>query len=113
MEINEYQDLALKTASYPSVERNTIYPALKLAGESGEVADKIGKWWRNNNITEGDQLDKDQKLALTLELGDVLWYIAALAGELNISLEEVADRNIDKLQDRKKRNVIKGEGDNR
>ena len=54
-----------------------------------------------------------EKDALILELGDVLWYIAALADELGIPLEEIAIQNIEKLRGRHARGTIKGEGDNR
>jgi NTP pyrophosphatase (non-canonical NTP hydrolase) len=109
----EYQHLATKTASYPDLGNNIIYPALKLAGESGEAADKIGKWWRNHGFTSGKQLNEEQIHLLVLELGDVLWYIAALANELGVPLEAVAASNIDKLYDRLERGTIKGEGDTR
>ena len=111
--MNEYQIKALDTASYPRVGYNTIYPALKLAGEAGETADKIGKWWRNHGIVDGQHLSEKQKEELVLELGDVLWYIAALGMEIGVSLSDIANKNKEKLQSRKERGVIKGEGDNR
>lgn len=89
------------------------YPALGIAGEAGEVADKVKKLWRNKNINEGSQLDAEDKLALQHELGDVLWYISAMARRLGSSLEEVVELNIKKLTDRRARGVIKSEGDNR
>jgi len=113
MEFNHYQDYALSTRSYPDVGNNTIYPALKLAGEAGEVADKIGKWWRNHEITKGSEYSPEQIEALVLELGDVLWYIAALSDEIGINLDYIAIKNLAKLKDRKDRGVIKSEGDNR
>lgn len=115
MELNSYQELAVATAEYPRQGDNLLYPALGIAGESGEVADKIKKLWRNKGVTSA--LDKDfteeDAKALILELGDVLWYVAALANELKVTLNDVATTNINKLYDRKERGVIKSEGDNR
>jgi NTP pyrophosphatase (non-canonical NTP hydrolase) len=90
-----------------------LYPALGLAGEAGETVDKIKKLWRNKGKTEGDQLESDERQELIKEIGDVLWYLAALATELGYPLEAVAMLNIQKLQDRQARGVIKSEGDNR
>lgn len=113
MTFSEYQQLALATRTYPDAGRNTIYPALKLAGEAGEVADKIGKIWRNEGFTDVRGYSAEQLKAICLELGDVLWYIAALGDECGIGLDLIALANLQKLKDRKKRGVIKGEGDNR
>jgi NTP pyrophosphatase (non-canonical NTP hydrolase) len=113
MNFNEYQLAAGETASYPDKGDNLIYPALGLAGEAGEAADKVKKFWRNQGITASRGLSYDDRLSLIKEIGDALWYIAALATELQIDLEDVAMINIAKLQDRKARNVIKSEGDNR
>lgn len=113
IEFNEYDEAALSTVTYPDAGNNTIYPALKLSGESGEVADKIGKLWRNHGWIQGSEYSIDTKMEILKELGDVLWYISALARELDCTLEDVANLNIDKLISRKERGVIKGEGDNR
>ena len=104
MKLNEYQRKAKETLE-PNCN-NIYYLTIGLAGESGEVAEKIKKGIRNN----GGKLDVD---AIVKELGDVLWYIAILADFLEVSLEEVAGINIAKLADRKKRGVIKSEGDDR
>lgn len=113
MNFNEYQHAALETADYPEKGRNFIYPAMGLAGESGEALDKCKKYWRNFGATSGDQLNDEQRHLLALEIGDVIWYAAALSQEIGLSLESVADLNIKKLQDRKDRGVIKSEGDQR
>lgn len=110
MKLNEYQELAMRTAEYPVVPVPAcgplpIYPALGLAGESGEFADKVKKAWRN-----GTPLDL---FSTVRELGDVLWYIAAAARDIGVTLEEVAEANIAKLTDRRDRGVIKSEGDDR
>lgn len=112
----EYQTAALKTATYPMRGQNLVYPAMKLAGEAGEACDKVGKSWRNlgrDLPISADDLTEEKKEALILELGDVLWYIAALADELGIEMEEIAVKNIEKLTGRHERGTIKGEGDNR
>jgi len=113
MNFNEYQHAALQTADYPEKGRNLIYPALGLAGEAGEVVDKIKKYWRNDGITAGEQLTDEQRHELVRELGDLEWYCAAISSELGVPLELVAEVNIKKLQDRRARGVIKSEGDNR
>lgn len=105
MKLNEYQELAMRTADYPTIGPLPIYPALGLAGESGEFADKVKKAWRN-----GTPLDLE---ATKRELGDVLWYVAAAARDMGYTLEEVAAANIAKLTDRRERGVIKSEGDDR
>ena len=109
MNFTEYQNLALATAIYPK-KYETIYPALGLCGEAGEVAEKIKKSIRDGLHNWPDEQFKED---LTKELGDVLWYISALASDLDISLNEIAESNLQKLASRKKRNKIGGSGDNR
>jgi NTP pyrophosphatase (non-canonical NTP hydrolase) len=113
MTFDEYQEAAGTTAAYPDRGNNLLYPALGLAGESGEAVDKIKKLWRNKGITGAAKLEPADRDELVKEIGDVLWYVAALASELKVSMGEVAERNIAKLADRKARNVIHSEGDNR
>lgn len=106
MELNDYQLDAAKFSRYPD---GPIYPTLGLVGEAGEVADKVKKVFRDK---EG-YFDEDVRRALAYELGDVLWYLARLAGTINYSLEEVALMNIQKLTDRQERGVLGGSGDTR
>lgn len=103
MTFKQYQDLARVTAIYPK-EQMIVYPALGLAGEAGEVAEKVKKWIRDG------KLDRE---AIEKELGDVLWYIAAIAGDLDLDMDHVAEMNIQKLADRAARGKIQGSGDNR
>jgi NTP pyrophosphatase (non-canonical NTP hydrolase) len=104
--IDDYQDDALKTAIY---KHPIIYPALKLAGEAGEVAEKVGKVLRDND----GEFSEEKKRELAKEIGDVLWYCAALSRDIGYDLAEVAAMNLVKLHDRSKRGVLGGSGDNR
>jgi NTP pyrophosphatase (non-canonical NTP hydrolase) len=108
MNFNEYQEEAVKTAVYGAGSK-IIYPALGLANEAGEVLGKIKKVLRDY-----DGVYTPSNIAgIADELGDVLWYIAALSKDLNIPLEDIARDNINKLIDRRNRNVIHGSGDKR
>ena len=109
MELNDYQRESRKTALYPEVGSNVIYPTLGLVGEAGEVADKVKKILRDKKGV----FDQDSKDAIKLELGDVLWYVSQLSSELGYELEEVAHSNLQKLNSRKSRGKIQGSGDNR
>jgi NTP pyrophosphatase (non-canonical NTP hydrolase) len=109
MTLNEYQKGARATASYPE-EYKLIYPALGLAGESGEAVEKIKKAVRKGGASYMSHLDI---AGLVKELGDVMWYVANVASDIGMDLEAVAQINLEKLSDRQKRGVIKGEGDNR
>lgn len=115
---NNYQLKAHETADYPSGfvgdfnSANTadwLYPALGLSEEAGEVAGKFAKAVRDCN----GKVDDTRKEEIRKELGDVLWFVSELATNLGISLEDVAQKNLDKLASRKERGVIHGSGDNR
>ena len=109
MTFEEYQKKSRRTALYPYLDRNFIYPALGLCGEAGEVAEKVKKIMRDENgiVTE------EKKQEIQKELGDVLWYVAQLATEFDLQMEDVAANNISKLFSRLERNQIHGDGDNR
>lgn len=107
MDFRTYQERSRQTAVYPGAGENPIYPTLGLCGESGEVADKVKKVLRDR----GGVFSQEVRLALQLELGDVLWYVAQLATELELDLDAVASANLDKLASRAARNVISGDGD--
>lgn len=109
MDFFTYQEKASTTALYPNVGQNPYYPALGLGGEVGEVLNKVKKIMRDNDGEVTDELRE----VLKSELGDVMWYLAALASELKINLDDVAQSNIDKLRSRKERGMIKGSGDQR
>lgn len=112
MTLDEYQKNARGTAVYPDHAR-VLYPALKLAGEAGEVAEKVGKLMRDEQFVPGDELTDQQRDSLVKELGDVLWYVANMAADLGVSLEHVGTVNIDKLASRQARGKLGGSGDDR
>jgi len=109
MEFSDYQKEARKTAIYPNSGKNFVYPTLGLAGEAGEVAEKIKKVIRDGN----GAVSGEKKEELSKELGDVLWYAANLAEELGLNLDDIAKRNLEKLKSRQERGKLKGDGDNR
>ena len=112
MTLDEYQAQARTTAVYPE-EARVLYPTLKLAGEAGEVAEKLGKLMRDEGFLPGETLRQEQRDALAKELGDVLWYVANLAADLGLSLEGVGRINLEKLASRRDRGVLGGSGDER
>ena len=113
MDFNEYQMRAMALAQYPQLGANILYPAMGLAGEAGEAIDKVKKIWRNQGLTSASGYSKEQRVELAKEIGDVLWYISAMAFEMGNSLDDIAQMNLAKLEDRTARGVVKGEGDNR
>jgi NTP pyrophosphatase (non-canonical NTP hydrolase) len=108
-----YQDATALTALYPGAGTGNVealaYTALGLAGEAGEIANKVKKVLRDDNGV----LTKDKATEISKELGDVLWYLARVAEEIGTRLGGVAEGNIAKLYDRMQRGVIQGSGDNR
>lgn len=113
-DMDDYQKRARGTAVFD--ERNGVtYCALQLAAEAGEVAGKIAKLNRDTGIAFTDMhgIGASAHSEIVKEIGDVLWYVAVLADLLECDLSEVADRNLLKLADRKKRGVLAGSGDNR
>lgn len=109
MTFTEYQLKSRGTAIYPEAGRNIVYPVLGLVGEAGEIANKVKKIQRD----DGGELSQDRREALKDELGDVLWYLAQVATELNLNLDDLANENLSKLFSRKERGVLHGSGDTR
>lgn len=107
---NDYQNRATRLAIYRDEER-IIYPALGLASEAGEVLSKIKKQLRDYAPTS--RFSPEANWAIADEIGDVLWYLAALCHDLGTPLEVVAARNLEKLNSRLERGVLGGSGDNR
>ncbi len=109
MDFNTYQTESRKTAQRVYTEHAIVYPTLGLTNEAGEFAGKVKKIFRDKN----GHISEEDRQALKGELGDVLWYLAQLCTELDLTLGEVADHNLEKLFSRQKRNQLSGEGDNR
>ena len=109
MNFNEYQKKSRETAIYPDAGNNWIYPTLGLVGEAGEIANKMKKVMRDKE----SKIDEETKKDMEQELGDILWYVAQVATELDLSLGNIAEENIKKLFSRKDRGVLGGSGDNR
>ena len=107
-DFNSYQRNASTTAIYPD-EHRILYPALGLAGEAGEVANKVKKLIRDGPDKRPDTWRED----IASEIGDVLWYCAALATDLNLSLCVIAGQNEKKLGQRKQSGTLGGSGDTR
>lgn len=106
MQFKEYQDFTRTTAIYPKA--NAIeYLTLGLASEAGEVAGVVKKKIRDNTYS----LEYQEKLKK--EIGDCFWYLARLCDELDLSINEVLTANIEKLQSRKQRDKLTGDGDDR
>lgn len=108
MEANDYQTWTEKTAIYPK-EASLAYTILGLTSEAGEVAGKFKKCIRDENSV----ISEERRQQLIDEVGDVLWYLARISQHLGTTLEDVMQRNHDKLEDRLSRDVIQGSGDNR
>jgi NTP pyrophosphatase (non-canonical NTP hydrolase) len=108
MDLMHYQTMAKTTAIYPDSEK-IKYPALGLAGEVGELCNKIKKIYRDHNGVVTTEMRND----LFKEAGDALWYLAVLCEDLEFDLDDVAEENLTKLLSRKDRGVIGGSGDDR
>lgn len=104
-----YQKWASTTAVYPNVGKNINYPTLGLCSESGEVAGKVKKLHRDH----GDAITPEIRQALIKELGDIMWYVAATCSELGLDMSVVARENMDKLNSRRDRGTLGGDGDDR
>ena len=113
MTLMEYKEEAMNLGFY---EDMLIYPALGLAGEAGEVANKVAKLVRDKDLMDLDpivDLEMEDKLEIARELGDVVWMVTATANDIGFDLDEIAAMNLSKLKDRAKRGTLQGSGDNR
>lgn len=108
-QFNEYQDKVKETAFYPNLGSNLTYPCLGIAGESGEICEKVKKIIRDKN----GEVSEEDKILIKKEIGDVLFYLTALCWELGITLNDAAEANIEKIKTRLSNGTLKGSGDNR
>lgn len=108
MDISRFQRYSEETAVYPR-DVGLYYVTLGLAGEAGELANKVKKIIRDDD----GKLNSYTRELLADELGDVLWYVAAVASEIDMSLSDIATDNVNKLHDRKRRGKLHGSGDKR
>jgi NTP pyrophosphatase (non-canonical NTP hydrolase) len=104
-----YQRESRKTWGVIPMNHPIVYPALGLVNEAGEVAGKIKKIFRDR----GGVIGEEDRQAIKSELGDVLWYLTQICSELDLTLEEVAEANLEKLASRLQRGPIRGEGGQR
>lgn len=125
MELNEYQDKAMSTCM--NTCSNFSYMMLNLVGEVGELASKVAKDIRKKNISicsgvgySSEMMPEmpfdewvDRSEEYLMEAGDILWQLAGLCNVMGWKLDDVAQRNLEKLASRKQRGVIDGDGDNR
>ena len=102
--MNNYQTEAM---TFRTETAGEAYALLNLGAEAGEVLGKVAKHLRDGGDTEVLRQD------IKKELGDVMWMVAAVAADFRLTLSEICEHNIDKLNSRKERNVITGSGDNR
>jgi NTP pyrophosphatase (non-canonical NTP hydrolase) len=109
MDMNHYQKEAFANRGHNYNGTKVVYPALGLGGESGEVLDNVKKMCRDDDGV----LTPSRLARLTSEMGDVLWYLSALADDLGVSLSDIAEENLRKIKDRRSRNMINGEGNTR
>ncbi len=104
-----YQGQSRRTWSRVVVDHAILYPTLGLTNEAGEVAGKVKKIFRD----KGGVIGEEDRAALKSELGDVLWYLAQICTDLDLSLQEVAEENLRKLARRQEAGTLQGEGDDR
>ena len=114
MNLDDYQKTAAETAIYPGRKElaGLVYCTLGLAGEAGELANKIKKLIRDGGGIM-PVAGSVARAALVEELGDVLWYAAELASNFSLHLSDVAEANLDKLAARQRFGTLKGSGDER
>lgn len=110
MNFDEYQQRAQGSViTHKDPLMNKTIWVLGISGEASEIAEK----WKKIVAYQDGEITAEAKAELAKEIGDVLWYLAAFAETLDLSLQEIAEANIEKVLSRKARGVTKGQGDNR
>ena len=113
MDLNEYQEKAKTTAHFGGDSLyNILYCSLGVADEAGEVAGKVKKWLRDDDGWTSEMSDERREM-IVKEMGDTLWYLSQLADQLGVPFSHVAVANQRKLADRRERDMIHGDGDER
>jgi NTP pyrophosphatase (non-canonical NTP hydrolase) len=110
--LNAYQEATDETAFYPE-QYGLTYCLFKLSGKTGELVEKVGKLIRDHGWEPGYPIPEEMEDAVAQELGDVQWYVARIAHELDFTLEQIAQINLNKLRGRQERGTLGGDGDNR
>lgn len=105
-DFKKYQEAARTTRMTVSGDP-LVYATLGLSGEAGELANKVKK------LLRGDDNRAEILQGVKEEMGDVLWYLSAMADDLGVTLQEIAEMNVQKLESRYSRGKIKGAGDHR
>lgn len=113
-DFDEYQELCRDTdlgnvGGRTKLEPEWMYYLLGIGGETGELFEKVKKLYRDN----GGELTFERKKGILLEMGDMLWYMARLCDYMGLAFSEVPDWNVEKLQSRKDRKKLQGDGDYR
>jgi NTP pyrophosphatase (non-canonical NTP hydrolase) len=103
LSLADYQEKSRATAIYPDQGANFIYPTLGLVSEIGEVADVLKRVVRDENSI----LSTERRMAIGSEIGDILWYLSQLATELDLSIEDIATANLEKLTERKRAGTLR------
>jgi len=113
VEINRYAEKAVSTAVYPGQgeQKGLMYATLGLCSETGELAEFIKKSVRDEG--KGGDLVGKRLEDVKDELGDIMWYWAAVCRELGVDCGEMLERNLLKLQGRKERGTLHGHGHDR
>lgn len=109
MTFKDYNEKSSEVLLYPKGVAAVMYLALGVNGEAGELGEKVKKVYRDS---EG-VFDEHAKLEVQKEIGDVMWYLNRISEELGFTLEQAAELNLVKIQDRIARDMVHGEGDNR
>ena len=109
MNFTDYQNQTHRTNLYPP-DMMLECLTLGICSEAGEIADKVKKFHRGDKSV---QADSALRLLLKGEISDCIWYLSELANYLNLSLDDIAEHNLAKLQKRAERGTIRGSGDER
>lgn len=112
--LEDYVEFTRSMAIYsPQPGEARVYCALGLAGEVGEVVDKIQKVIRRRGFAGAAKVTYEELEGIALEMGDAFYYFVRLADELGLTVEQIVEMNTLKLKDRRARGVVDGAGDNR